>query len=559
MSKYSRRDILKTINLGLLGSALSPANLFATSFIQGLVSQANAQITGTDPRTLITIRAPGGPHRWGFDGMLNPNGETLLPNPYVVSHFGAVSGRLSEPIYGTIKYNGITVPHLWSYSVPTVGGGLRPMTDLLNNMMVLRGVDVIDGGHAGAMKKQFMVPGASASIHGSHADASTKSPLASVWASRGNGADFQSRKSLQKIDLYVGNRAGQNFISDIMAPFKVNNSLATRSLALANDASIQAAYAALKTVKSDLSTTLRANVKGADDIIRSGIEDLSSVWLQLQSKYANLIKAAMNGNYPGLNDLPVGGATRDGQYNFDQGTNKIVTLEDMRMMFHDGTGMDKTADMFACAEFMITRGYTNSMCIDLSPFTNLRFDKNDLARRENDNFDSHFIGRMTATFLMGMTVPCFAACMLELIDVLKSKTRYDGRNLWNETVIQFGGEFNRTAGWNPDDLSPGTGTGHGPDSSVFSHWSGAIRGPIVVGNIINRNRGTYQAKVEPGTIGAAAKIPELNGRVAGTGDMLNSLAALLRVPPPNPNNMSLVASDGTSLIGPPKIVPFTEG
>ncbi|MES3039137.1 MAG: hypothetical protein V4736_14615 [Bdellovibrionota bacterium] len=559
MSKFSRRDVLKTINLSVLGSALSPANLFATSFIQGLVSQANAQITGTDPRALITIRAPGGPQRWGFDGMLNPNGETLLPNPYIASHFGAVGGRLSEPIYGTIKYNGITVPHLWSYSVPTVGGGLRPMTDLLNNMMVLRGIDVVDGGHAGAQKKQYMVPGASASIHGTHADVSMKSPLSSVWASGGNGADFQSRRSLQKIDLYVGYNANQNFIADIMAPFKVNNTVATRALALANDASIQAAYASLNTVKSDLGSTLRANVKGADDIVRSGIEDLSTVWVALKTKYANLIKAALVGNYPGLNDMPVGGTTRDGQYNFDQGTNKIVTLDDMRTMFHAGTGMGRTAEMFACAEFMITRGYTNSMCIDIGTLSDLKFDKTDLARSENDNYDSHFIGRMTSTFLWGMTVPCFAACMLEFIDVLKSKTRYDGRNLWNESVIHFGGEFNRTAPWYAADTNPGTGTDHGPGSSVFSHWSGAIRGPIVVGNIIDKNRSDYYVAREPGTVGLGAKIPELNNRIAGTGDMLNSLASLLRVPPPNPNNMSLVASDGTSLIGPPKIVPRAEG
>lgn len=547
------------MNATFLGLSASPIEAFVRSFFNGLANQAFAQSTGTDPRALIAIRAMGAPTRWGWDQILNPGGETLVYNPVVATHFSQSDGRYTTPVYGTTIYKGMTVPYTWSFDVPHSRGGTRPMTDLLNNMLVIRGVDVVDNGHPGAIKKQYMNPGNSVSLQGTLADNTQRSPLSTIVTRKPNQSsiDFQSRKNLQLIDTIVNyNYNSQNLISDVMTPFKVNNSKSVRTLAFQHDLDIQNTYSALTTVSSDLNQTLQQSIRNADEIIRNGLGDLNTEWAQLKSKYDNLISRALNQVYPGINDLPVGTlGLRDNTYRLDNGFDPTLTPDDLRQMISTSTDLGSTAAQFALTEYMITRGFTNSIVINLDVLTGLSHNKSNMTLKATSNHDQHFSGSVITTFLSSFIFSAFSACLLELIDQLKLKSRHDGRNLFNETVIQFGGEFNRTG------QADGQGTDHAHDSSSFTHWCGSINGPIVVGNILDQPRSAYHrgSTVLPGTWGIGAKIPELGGQTALTGNILSSASTLLRVPTPSINNMSLVLESGASLIGPPTIIPWSQG
>lgn len=560
MSKYSRRGILRGMGWGLAGAATNMSDLFLKSFIDGLSYQAYAQSLSSDPRVYLAIRATGAPARWAWDQFLNPNGETVLPNLSVATHFDSAGGRLINPIYGTYNHNGLIVPHTWSFQVPRAGGGTRPMTDLLDNMLVLRGVDVLDNGHPGAQKKQYMMPGHPYSIQGAVADHS-KTPFPTIMTGSNSNEfnlDFVSKEGHQLVKSFLNSNNKPNLIKDLLKPFTGNESLESRQIASTYNADIHRAINALNLTASDYTQTLRNNIKGADELIRQGFGDLDASWTALVTKYQDLIDRAIHqGNYPGINDMPVGDivGNRNDNYNF-YGPIKIVDLPDLRSMVTSSSGLGMAADQFAMAEFMIKNGYTKSIILDLPPLDGLAYEAADLTKTGRLQHDQHFNGQFITTFLSAYMFSAFSACLIELIEQFKAHTTSDGKNLFNETVIQFGGEFNRTA------PSHGRGTDHADSASSFTQWSGAINGNHIVGNVLDQ---PLQASLRnggaPGSWGIGAKITEFGGQRALTGNVLSTMSHLLRVPTPSPNNISMVNvvnGQVSSLIGNAKTVPYQE-
>lgn len=553
-----RRDFMKGLGWGLAGSATGLTDLFVRNLIDGMVYKAYAEtFSSEEPRAYIAIKASGAPTRWMWDQFLNPfNDPAFVANTHVSSHFEEVSGKLITPVYSQFLSKGIYVPHLWSFSVAKKGGGVRPMTDLLDHMLVLRGIDVSDNGHPGAQKKQFMMPGHPFSVQGAIADKSKSSTFPAVSGT--DGFDFKSEKGLQ---LVKGN-VGTNALNQILKPFQGNENLESRQIASLMSEDINSALGNLLTRKGDYSNSLRDSIKGADELIRLGVGDLDSTWNDLTAKYEDLISRTMQLSFPGINNLPVGmdvNLRADNRgYRMDSPRNELCTLPDLRDMIKSSSTLKYTAASFALAEHMIIKGYTNSIVIDLGVLMNLAFDASDLNRNGTMVHDQHFVGNTIVTFLSAYMYTAFSSCLLELIDQLKAAQRFNGKNLFEETVIQFAGEFNR---------SPGLlGTDHASYSSSFSQWCGSFdSNPTVIGNILDQPRVAYHR--EPthnfhGTWGWSAKVPEFNGQTALTGNVLNTISHFLRVPSPSPNNLTM-ASLGeqgglTSLMGPAKIIKYQE-
>jgi hypothetical protein len=132
----------------------------------------------------------------------------------------------------------------------------------------------------------------------------------------------------------------------------------------------------------------------------------------------------------------------------------------------------------------------------------------------------------------------YASCLLELIDRLKAE------NIWNDTVIDTAGEFNRAA------KGIGTGSDHGWQGASAAIYSGAITGPIVLGNI---KKETGATSAYPGTWGYGAPVTGLPSGQLTLGHVAATLAFLLRTQSPITAYSKIIGTDGTG-----KIVPTIE-
>ena len=101
-------------------------------------------------------------------------------------------------------------------------------------------------------------------------------------------------------------------------------------------------------------------------------------------------------------------------------------------------------------------------------------------------------------------------------------------------MIQISSEFSRR----PD--NGGFGTEHAPESTVASVISGCISSPVVIGNIKPYAPANgYEAFAGTWGVGTAVET-EYGKHQLGVGSLASSIAHLLRVPTPTPNNPSLL-------------------
>jgi hypothetical protein len=513
----SRRKFLSDLGIISGGTAvatsISPWNF---SLIEQLMfKQAHAEV-GFDKRYLF-ISMPGAPSRWTFDLMLTPYGQNgFQANPMIGTAYKASGGRYTDIEYRTFKYRGVDVPHLWQFPVPRAGGGNRPMTDLLDHMLVLRGVSTENPSHSGSRELQFLPAGASQSLNALTADKS-ESPFASINL----GAQQFRFRSLANKTAVMAPRNG-NLIQQIMTPF--GNALtadfvAKRSGLGTSIDQLRVALNARATAK-DSSANSNVNNHGAARALASQTENLTTVWNNLLAKYRDLVARSMDTSVrlQGITDLPIGiTGTRDGTYDLN---NNRVNTSDLRTMIDANTSIPSMAEYFAFSEFMLTRKYTSSLSMPLSDFTGIKI--TDGGGRANSNFDEHSGGKMVILLLRSMYFRALASCNLALIDSLTAA------GMFNDTVINMGGEFNR----NP--RSNMTGSDHGWRGASLSLVSGSITQPLVLGNVRAQTSTNY-----PGTWGESGNVAQL-GKGLSLANAASTIAALLGVPSPITSDSSVI-------------------
>jgi hypothetical protein len=513
----SRRKFLSDLGIITGGTAfascLSPLNLGLVE--QLIIQQAHAE-AGFNKRYLF-ISMPGAPSRWTFDLLLTPYGRTgFQTNPMIGTAYRASGGRYTDIEYRTINYRGVEIPHLWQFPVARAGGGNRPMTDLLDHMLVLRGISTDNPGHPGSRELQFLPSGAHQSLNALTADKS-ESPFASINM---NAAEFRFR-SLTNKTAVVAPRNG-NLIQQIMVPF--GNALTADFLAkkAGLGTSLDQLRVALnaEATSNDASTNAVINNQGAARQLASQSENLTTVWNNLLAKYSDLIARSMDTSVPlaGITDLPIGvTGTRDGTYDLN---NNRVNTSDLRTMIDANTRLPNMAEYFAFTEFMLTRNYTSSVSMPLSDFTGIKI--TDANGRTNSTFDEHNSGKMVVLLLRSMYFRAFASCNLALIDSLTAA------GMFNDTVINMAGEFNR----NP--RSNMTGSDHGWQGASLSLVSGLITQPQVLGNVRSQTSTNY-----PGTWGAGGNVAQL-GKGLNLAHVASTIASLLGVPSPVTSESSVI-------------------
>lgn len=505
--RISRRNALKLIGKTGIGSAVAehPFKILIGALLGTGSSQVSAQTA--QPRKYLFIRLAGAPARWVWEP-LNPydNSNMIVSNGHVGTRFTASGGRYTNIEYAHTTINGINMPWMWQFSLPKAGGGTRPMNELMNHMMMIRGINCANPAHTGAQHLQNYPLGIPYSLTSLAADGSDL-PIPYVNM---NGLDnsFNSKKGLSTVNLPV---SGANLLEVLLQPFIINPSDYFLTNKGQLDSTIASVMADLNTLaknehpKSDSTISSQAS---AESLIQQGFNDLAQVYPALVSKYAGLINIASDptaASHAGLSDLPVGAS---GDLRTDIANRNIGRM----------------AQQFAVAEYIMTNNLCPSMTLSPASFSGLVFDE-------------HERDKMVSLIANTYWNRALAACLLELIDQLKAK------NMFNDTIIKVGGEFGR----NP--RTDGTGSDHSPQATGYSFFSGAFVGNEVIGNTLrNAPQQNY-----PGSWNYMAENPALTSNPGvpigylGLGHLAASLATMLRVESPVTASPSLVQEVGGQL------------
>lgn len=512
-----------------LGSlvAMTPVEIFLENLIQGILAKAMANESTKFSKKYVLIQEFAAPPRWSYDLFLNPYepDSVVMPNGSVKTEYGGGS-RYTNAIYKTHPVKGINAPVIWTQNVGTGTSGSRPFSDLMDNMIVLQGMDALNPGHNPAAELMNR-PLTNESIDGVLADQSNL-PFSSLQF-RPVDLNFKSKKGLSS-KVYSSLTNVENLIAEA---FEVDYSNLEKRYHNEINYAVKKLNRRIAHHKMG-GKGLEYSLDSAESLIASEISKIKTEVPSLEAKYQAVIDqtVALAANLPGISDKPIGKTgNRDGDldYRLIRG-DRIVNEADMRTIISTITHPNM-AKSYALLEYVLVNNLSSNVSIRSTEI---------VARIAGGNraiaFDQHRTGVMNSVLFNTMYYRSTGALNLELIDALK-KTPYNNGNMFDHTVIRQGGEFGR----HPRD--DGSGTDHSPWSNNCTIFSGMIDGPHILGDI-HKNGSDRGYRV--GSYGVGAKLKY--GLHATTGHVVSSLATMLDVDSPSPNNPSLLQKDSSGKI-----------
>lgn len=558
----SRREALAL--MGAAGAAPiamnSAMDVIIGSMVDGLFRKAQAQTTTTPPRNLVHLDLGGGAPRYYWDlPLADPYqaGQTYAPNPMVKTNFkniGGTSYDAQQMEYQVVPVTraGVTLhmPYLWSLTIPTANNGpwILPH-DLLTNMLIVRGVNLKVDGHSLNGRRQLRPLNSRPSIDGMVVDG-VSTPIPAVSFNGHTG--FRSGKGIGRASDY----ATSNGLNNIMSPFNRSKDPTTGSAymsrRMALDAAISRSLAGLRAYADSANPGAGSlfDVRNtAEAFMRKGYVNIAGYFPGAEAKYQALIDRIAQSPMIGINDkaipsstlTPAGGihpgspqASVHEGYAVMSDYSKMIQYNVGGLRSSLGRSQNGLAAKFAAAEYMLVNGYSSSVSLGDEGPTELNI--GNLMDRDVPTLltskpsyqvkhDQHFVGSVVALIATSFYFRCLSACLYEFIQTLKAA------GLFDETVIQFGGEFGR------DPNGTDGGSQHGWMSTSNSFFSGAIKQPLVVGNTVAQVGGKT-----PGSWGKAA--PTVVGSSVAQeltlGHLTSTAAELLRVSPIMTNNETVV-------------------
>lgn len=518
----NRRSFLK--NLGLTAAAAaSPIELLLNGITSNLISRALAEEAQIEVGKYILIQQFGAPPRWMYDLFLSPYGSVendVMPNGSVGSELIASGGRYTDTTYATHKVKGINAPLIWTQNVANSQGQAVPISKLMENMIVLQGIDALNPGHEPAAKLMNR-PLTNFSIDGVLADHANlpfsglglgsvnldfKSPKGKFMKNYSSGADF-ARLIPEAFEAGIGHVYSRNAKAIDDAVLKLNRGIASLKLG---------------------GRALSFDQQSAKKLMLGEIQKIHEAYPALLQKYENIISETvrLSQNLKGLTDLPVGKTgNRDDDVKYKMSSNLTVNDDDMRITIENST-INNLAKQFAVTEYVITNNLTSSTSLDVN---NLRLQIN--GNGSGLTKDQHETGAIASVFYTTIYYRIISACTLGLVEGLKSKP-YKGSNMFDHTVIRNSGEFGRHP------RMDASGSDHSPWSSNCMLLSGMIKTPVVAGQIRKNGEDINQRQ---GSWGAAGLLK--NGQTATTGHVISSIATMLDMKSPSPNNPSLLVKN----------------
>jgi hypothetical protein len=525
-SKFSRRLFLQGgIATGMTSLVPAPfeklLNLMSGSFIREAKAGA---LGGVGSRNYVNLLLAGAPHRYGFDHWIrtNQSDPAMMANPMIATALVNSNGSAVGTQYQTFDYRGLLVPQMFSHSVYNGKGALRPLTNLLDNMMVIRGYGTGMDGHPFNATKQMAPLGGASSIAGLAADYSVKTFEAIQWPNRGAFGNYNSThgKAMNKL-------SGSKPLNDLLQGFgpTAQGNAKASALIQRQGQLIDLGRSRLQTyIKSGLpgSSMLAQNMNNATNLIKKGINNIDGYWQEALPRYQTLILNSMRATgLSGLSDMSlVPDQSVHWNIHVADGNRALKPEGDLRNYLGTRTLPANMAEGFALTEYVLKEGLVTSVELELGSLGQITLKENGAELKQGIINDMHGTGSISGVLLTTSFYRGIAAAILELADQLKA-TKINGTDLWSETVFQITSDFGRSA------RTDGAGSDHGFNQMVTSVYSGIIKEPLVIGNIkqngINNNY--------TGTQGLAAPIDNYNQAGSPTPLMpASTVANLLRVP-----------------------------
>lgn len=514
-------------------------------------------------RNYVQVNLYGAPSRNGFDSLLKPyDNSGFIANPLVANRIldqGLIKNGLLKMEYSVEKIYGINVPYQWHQLLPTPSGKLKPMSDLLENAMMIRGCRLDFEGHPINGIQQISPIQGGLSLNGIIGDSSTGFISAISVGNTPVSRAFKSNGSLL-LEVPVDE---ENYAEYILKPFLIKD-----AEYLLNQKNLDNEFNEIaKNYPSDLRDLLEVK-KQSIKYVQSNIDMFIDQFSALTLKYHSLIERAIETiDYIPKVATPKFPLIADGKKTLKEMVG-IYSSDDLMFLGDDLLSFLKTgkinywAQEFALCEFLLTNNICQSILISppletgfliescdarqAIPFENLEcsFDpkinkstvhlKGDVrggGRKHSFKMDAHSTGIALDVMSTSLFYRAISTCLLELTESLKL-IKVGNSNMFNETVIHLASEFDRIPSVD------GYGSSHLPVSNPTTIFSGCIKGPMVLGNIyvgtLEKNKEEYY-----GTVGVGAPIKELGDSIK-IGNVSSTLSTLLRVKPIVKRNKSLI-------------------
>jgi hypothetical protein len=566
----SRRQALGAMGAaGAISAFSNPIGALLNGLVQGIFARAQAG-PGVPLPTYMLYCMGGGPPGYIFQPMApyesianvaqDARGHAntrFLPTPS--------GGRFADLSSVPVTVAGVTtnMPNLWASKIPTVGGGWTDMSQLMANMMMVNSFTREADGHQADSLQLERPLGSPVSIAGAVADRSAR-PVPAAAMGESPAALFRAHTT----GLVYSEGKYQN-LNAILDPFnRPSGELASSYLSRRDAMDV-----AVNSVMSALGSLAGSNQPGADALwsvagraeaqVRQGVGDLANEYASRLAKYQDLIMRSKDySTYPmmGITDRPVAYSSlpKDSKGNcwltLTMYENKFATNADLRTILGPDTTVEALAESFAVAEYLLSRGFSSSFIGATSGPAALAFQNPLLwgmpptsAGPANGNWynDSHAGSPLIDLIAFGFMYRSIAACVYELIRVLKSSTVAP----FDQSVIQIAGEFGRSSDdpysvQDADGVTRYHGTGHGWWGANTTIFSGMIKRPYVFGN-------PYRNAGGSGTWGGAGKT--LVGGVSRKlvyGNVCSTIATLLETENPTPNDQALLAKNTDGSVAP---------
>jgi hypothetical protein len=524
-------------------------HFIGSSIALGMISKRAMAASGTPPRNFFSLWVQGGAWSTAFDympGVKHSISEGRLLNGRRATTFNQVTEGgdlrtnyvpLSVKAWG--QQTTANLPPVWSTSVRLGDGSTVSLQSLLSGMAVFQGIRCPLDGH-GIVDPHWYNPLGGLSLHGAIAAMSRKygTPANSTppaFSSLGDPKGFVDPEG--QVNLEAEN------IRDLLEPTirfagkgqqsQMDNYMNRRQ---AMDATIKAALdvfgnyyanrlpgsAALFDARNQAETYLKKNFDSVFAYFDEAYERYKRVASDSTSMYNGskiwIAEADRNKHIPSsrfesshMHD-PYAGS----------GPIKMGNTGSFEIS-NPGAGGDGGVKPFAMAETLFVHG----LCCVYSGQISGGF----TVGGSNHPGDPHYSGLIPLMIGSLAYQHQFAALLSEFKRVMTN------RGLWEDTIVQFAGEFNRVP------REDGTGADHGWEGAVSSIYSGAIDGFSAIGNLVQGNN----------TWGKAG-LTDFGGESGGTekrylllDDVIASIAHLCRLPRtdwPNPRAVSIFDAQG---------------
>lgn len=481
----------------------------------------------------------GGPPRWLFDLPLSPNGNDLIKkNNMVCTKVAKNVADDSELIYESVKIGNYYLPPVWKTKVRIHQGNLVELSDLTQNMIMIRGCNMgIDGHEVNRARHNAPTPG-SPSLSGIVADYS-RSPLAAVYSGLEYG--YKSKKGIANISIMTD--ASNSFSSSLFSAFQVSSLQSVRG----RENMVEAMNNFIKFLGRELNVedkyfkSLLKDRENSIKLFKLNFDGISDVFDSLQEKYVRVVNEAVIATIQeGVNDKPFLAIPKDLRYSIAANATLWIpgTEFDFRDTLNEKSNIPTLCGNLAACEFLFKNNLSSSFTMQCGGLSMVSIDNcigldgNVLRKIPNCTIetDPHVMGSLAHYFYFSTFYRGLGAGILEFTEALKNSS-INGENLFDKTVIHIAGEFSRSPRKNE------TGSDHGWQAANTSIISGQIEQLEVIGNISTEGFG----EIYPGTWGVGAPCPEIGNRVLTVGNLVSSVATLLDIESPSPNDQSVIS------------------